>query len=448
MKGLPYLLAGAVLVAMSACAGARTGPATPDGIRKINHVVVIYLENRSFDNLYGEFPGADGLASAASAPKQVNTMGEVYGALPQVAGQPFPTTLPNAPFNVEEYVPATAITRDLVHKFYHEQSQIDGGRMDRFAAVSDAQGLAMGFYHTANLPMAAEATQYTLCDHFFHSAFGSSFLNHQFLIASVAPTFPNAPTTDIAVLDDKGTLTHDGFVTPDGYAVNTAYSVNSPHPAKSAPENLVPNQTSPTIGDRLSDAHLTWAWYSGGWNDAMAGTPSRFFQYHHQPFAYFARYADGTPGRAEHLKDETDFVAAARSGALPAVSFVKPLGMNNEHAGYADIMTGEQHTVELINAVRNGPNWNDTAIIVTYDENGGWWDHVAPPRVDRWGPGTRVPAIVISPYARRNFVDHTVLETASILAFIETRWGLKPLSIHDAKAANLTSAFDFGQAGR
>jgi phospholipase C len=241
-------------------------------------------------------------------------------------------------------------------------------------------------------------------------------------------------------------MLHDGFVTPDGFAINTCYTVNTPHPASTKPEKLVPQQTNPTIGDRLNDAHLTWAWYSGGWDEACAGTPDKSFQFHHQPFAYYANYADGTKGRADHLLDESAFIAAAQNGNLPAVSFVKPLGNENEHPGYSNVSSGEHHAVDLINAIRNGPQWKDTAIFVTYDENGGFWDHVPPPVVDGWGPGTRVPAIVISPYARKHFVDHTVYDTTSILAFIEHRWNLPPLSSRDANAADLTKAFDFTQS--
>ena len=108
-------------------------------------------------------------------------------------------------------------------------------------------------------------------------------------------------------------------------------------------------------------------------------------------------------------------------------------------------MTGENHTMQLINAVRNGPNWKDAAIIITYDEHGGFWDHVAPPVVDKWGPGARVPAIIISPFAKKGFIDHTQYETVSILSFIEKRWNLAPLGPHDTKAANMTAAFDFTQ---
>jgi phospholipase C len=418
------------------------------GFHRLKHVVVIYLENHSFDNLYGEFPGADGLAKAAATTTQVDANGTPFEFLPFPTTVPFsrfPTNLPNAPFSIEQYVPVDANTPDLVHRFYQEQSQIDGGKMDRFAVVSDAKGLVMGYYHTAHLPLADEARQYTLCDNFFHAAFGGSFLNHFWLIAARTPVFPSAPAAIVAQLDGQGKLVTDGAVTPDGYAVNTLFTVNQPHPSNVPADRLVPYQTFPTIGDRLSAKKIGWAWYSGGWDDALAGHADPLFQFHHQPFAFFANYADGTPAKAEHLKDEKEFIAAAQAGMLPAVAFVKPLGEVNEHPGYAKVLTGERHTEELINAVRNGPDWKNTAIIITYDEHGGFWDHVPPPVNDRWGPGARVPTLIISPFARRGFVDHNRYDTTSILAFIEHRWGLEPLSSRDANAKDLTAAFDFEQ---
>jgi phospholipase C len=413
------------------------------GFDRLKHVVVIYLENHSFDNLYGEFPGANGLANAGATSTQVDGSGNPFATLPFNTGAPFPTNLPNAPFNIEQFVPSNMKIPDLVHRFYQEQQQIDGGRMDQFALVSDVKGESMGYYHTAGLPLATLAARYVLCDNFFHAAFGGSFLNHFWLIAARTPVFPNAPASAIAQLDAAGNLVKDGFVTPDGYAVNTAFSVNQPHPASVPAANLVPNQTFPTIGDRLSQRHISWAWYSGGWNDALAGHPDPLFQFHHQAFAYFANFADGTAAKAEHLRDETEFFTAAASGRLPAVSFVKPLGPDNEHPGYADMLTGEQHVLDLIDAIRNSPDWNSTAIIITYDEHGGFWDHVAPPVVDRWGPGLRVPTIIISPFARRHYVDHHRYDTTSILAFIEHRWRLQPLTERDRRARDLTDAFDF-----
>ena len=409
---------------------------------RLQHLVVIYLENHSFDNLYGEFPGADGLRNAAATQTQVDASGTPFATLPQVSGSPFPLTLANGPFAIEDFVPADQKIRDLVHRFYQEQIQIDGGRMDKFALVSDAKGEVMGMYHTGPLPLAAEAANYTLCDNFFHAAFGGSFLNHIWLIAAQSPVFPNAPSGMVAQLGADGSLIKDGAVTPDGYAVNTIFTINHPHPATTPAAQLLPNQTFATIGDRLSERHISWAWYSGGWNDALAGHADPLFQFHHQPFAYFANYADGTAAKAEHLLDESEFIAAAQSGRLLAVSFIKPLGPQNEHPGYADLITGENHVLDLINAVRNGPDWPTTAIIITYDEHGGFWDHVAPPVVDRWGPGIRVPTLVISPFAKRRFVDHNRYDTTSILALIENRWRLAPLSDRDAAADDMANAFE------
>jgi len=450
-KRLGVVISAAALLIGSACApstvttGAATAPVASAGtFSGINHIVVLYLENRSFDNLYGEFEGADGIAGLSPDKyRQVDLTGQPYAVLPQAPDSHLPADLPNGPFSIERFIPSNAPTRDLVHRYYQEQSQIDGGRMDRFVVVSDALGLTMGHYRTAGLPLASEAKQYTLADHFFHAAFGGSFFNHIYLISASAPVFTNAPPAMRAKFDSAGRLILDGAVTPDGFVVNTSFSVNQPHPTWAAKETLVPNQTMPTIGDRLSDKGVSWAWYSGGWDDAIAGHADSLFQYHHQPFIYFRKYADGTPGRAQHLKDEREFIASARAGTLPAVSFVKPIGESNEHPGYADLISGERHALELINTVRNGPNWKDAVIIVTYDENGGFWDHVAPPKRDRWGPGSRVPAIIISPFAKRGFVDHTMYDTMSILALIEHRFGLTPLGTRDAAANDMFAAFDF-----
>ena len=130
------------------------------------------------------------------------------------------------------------------------------------------------------------------------------------------------------------------------------------------------------------------------------------------------------------------------TGRLPTVSFIKPLGDHDEHPGYATIAAGQRHVAELVKAVQDSRYWATSVIIVTYDEHGGRWDHVAPPVIDRWGPGLRVPAIIISTSAKKGFVDHTRYETVSILRFIETRWGLAAVGDRDDRANDLTNAFD------
>jgi phospholipase C len=451
MKRAMFLVVVAAVllpVIMPAQAAAASGA---DVLSRVQHIVVIYQENWSFDSLYGLFPGANGLANAGNAVKQVDKSGQPYAVLPQPintnlkppAPDPrFPANLPVQPFDSEKYVPDDMLTGDLVHRYYQEQYQIDGGKMDKFVAYSDASSLAMSYYDATNLPEGKLAQHYVMDDNFFHAVYGGSFLNHFFLICACAPKFPNAPSSIVAKLDANGVMTTDGQVTPDGFAVNTSFTVNTPHPATVAPANLVPNQDMPTIGDRLNDKNLSWAWYSGGWNDAMAGQPDRLFQFHHQPFAYFTKYADGTQLKKDHLRDEQDFMAAAQAGTLPAVSFVKPIGEDNEHPGYADLLRGQQHVAKLVQAVQQSKDWQNTMVVITYDEHGGRWDHVAPPKIDQWGDGTRVPAIVISPLARQGFVDHTQYDTTSILSTIEHRWSLQPLNSRDAKAAPLTNALD------
>jgi phospholipase C len=165
----------------------------------------------------------------------------------------------------------------------------------------------------------------------------------------------------VAQLDGAGMMVKDGQVTPDRFITNTSFTVNSPHPANITDSSLlVPEQTAPTIGDRLSDAGVSWKWYSGGWNQALLGHADPLFQFHHQAYAFYANYADGTPARAEHLKDELDFYQDVASGNLPAVSWIKPIGSDNEHPGYANEQNGQVHVADLVSAVQHSPYWDDT----------------------------------------------------------------------------------------
>jgi len=177
------------------------------------------------------------------------------------------------------------------------------------------------------------------------------------------------------------------------------------------------------------------------------GEGSPIFQPHHQPFNYFARFAPGTADRARHLKDEKEFVAAIEKGTLPQVAFFKPAGRYTEHPSYTDVVSGDEHISMLLEKLEKSPQWGRMAIIVTYDENGGFWDHVPPPSGagwgDRWGPGTRIPAILVSPYAKRGQVDKTVYDTTSILKLITRRFDLEPLPGVRANMGDLSNAFTF-----
>jgi len=414
-----------------------------DGIRQINHLVVIYMENHSFDNLYGEFKGANGIKNAQRGNfLQVDQDGKPYKFLPEIPrNNSFPTNLPNQLFNIDQYVPSDKATSDVTHRFFHNQLQIDGGKMDKFAAYNDSKGLAMGYYSTKKLPLYPLAQKYTLCDNFFQSVFGGSYFNHVYLISAAVPVWPNAPQSLIAKVDADGKMIADGIVTPDGYVVNHVLSRNTPYPPKSDTSQLLPSQTMPTIGDKLSEKNISWAWYSEGWDDAVAGKKNNF-AYNHEPFLYFANYEAGTEGR-KHMKDQNDFIKAAKDGNLPSVSFVKPGAGNDEHPGSSAVYSSEQLAVNLINAVLEGPNAKDALVILTYDEFGGFFDHVNPPVVDRWGPGSRIPAIIIGPFAKKDHVDHTQYETVSILSFIEHRWGIAPLAQRDKNANPFRNALIF-----
>ena len=417
----------------------RLAPGDP--LSRVGHVVVIFEENRSFDNLFGHFPGANGLAQAGDRARQTAPDGTPYATLPPVRdtsrpGTPvdarFPGDLPNGPFRIDQYVAPDRPTGDLVHRFYQEQMQINGGRMDRFAAFSGAGGLTMGHYDASAAHLLRLAREYALGDNMFHSAFGGSFLNHAFLVCAQAFVWPDAPPEIVARLDVEGRPVRDGQVTPDGFVVNTSLSVQL-HPPGADPTRLVPPQDLPHIGDRLNTAGVDWRWYAGGYDDALAGRPDPLFQFHHQPFAYFRNLAPGTPGQRAHLKDLTDLYTDIAAGALPPVVFYKPIGRLNLHPGYADVADGDAHLGDLVARLQAGPQYADMLILITFDENGGFWDHVPPPVRDRWGPGTRVPLVAVGPTVRRGYVDHTQYDFGSILRTIEDRFGLQPLGLLDGR---------------
>ena len=460
-------------------ANASAQPAAT-GIKTIDTVVVIYAENRSFDNLYGLFPGANGLRNVTAANSiQRDRDGSVLKILPPAWGgltakgvtppitEARTANLPNKPFAIDDPKGFNAqlgtTTRDLWHLFYQNQMQIDGGKNDRFVAWADSGGLVMGHYDGRKLPLWSVAKKYVLADNFFQAAFGGSFLNHFLLACACVPVYPNADKSIIAIVDKDGislTVKPDspksaidgapkfvnmsGQVTPDFYAVNTLQPPYQPSGVKPAPngdpafadpsaKNRLPPQSETTIGDLLSQKGVSWTWYAGAWQDALGGDRASppTFQFHHQPFNYFVNFAPGTVARADHLKDGgmngSEFIKAIDAGSLPQVTFYKPQGNLNEHPDYADVMSGDRHIADIVSHLEKSPQWAHMLVVITYDENGGFWDHVAPPKGDRWGPGSRTPAFIVSPFAKPGFVDHTQYDTTSILRFITLRFDLPVL---------------------
>jgi len=553
-------------------------------LAKINHIVVIYQENHSFDNLYGGWEGVNGLANAgADHTVQIKQNGSTFACLLQndvnlagvqpancadTTGTPsntaFTSHFTNAPFTIDSYIPSTdttcpapgvfapigvksglglpgGCTRDIVHRYYQEQYQLNGGRQNRYATGSDAAGLVMGVYNTSALPIYTYLHQedhphYAIADNFFEGAFGGSFLNHQWLIAARTPAWigpdgrgavnDGSPSDLHSVVDANGMPANSALYasplgssanpsgpkdqaltascspgqgrspTPPGtvcgdYAVNTIQPLSQPYAPGTTIGRRLPALKTPTIGDELSGKGVDWAWYSGGWDNAAGNTtgpgwtngtgpacgdpktdpkantlgtfpncPDKLFQYHHQAFNYFAAYAPGTTARAAHLRDETEFLQLARSSTdeqcnLKPVSFVKPIGEDNEHPGYTGESQGSSHLVELLKAVEARACQKDTMVITTYDEFGGQWDHVAPPGQgtaggphDQWGPGTRIPTLIIAPRLPGDFVvDGAQHDTTSILATIEHRFGLAPLGTRDAAVNDLSSVFSAREVG-
>ncbi|MBV1774793.1 acid phosphatase [Burkholderiaceae bacterium DAT-1] len=479
--------------------------------QKVSNIVVIYAENNGFDKLYGLFPGANGIPSAQHYIPQTDRTpeGDVLPTLPAtwkgvtakgqmpVVTEAQSAGLQNAPFRIDlafkdeqgKAVTGEVITRDLYHRFFENQMQINGGKNDKFAAYSDAGGLTMGHFDGSQMEMWQLAKEYVLADNFFQGIFGGSFSNHQYLICACVPEYPNADqspakglitaletdeqgkylprltlaeTSPKSALDGAVKFKHSSNLTPKGYfgddtfrAINTmqpAYQPSGNQPASTDSDALayanpdkpttLPPQTQTTIGDQLSERKVSWAWYGGAWHAALKDgmrdpaakreviyTPKPDFQAHHQPFNYYAAFDPKTHAdeRQQHLKDYDDLLMAVDAGKLPAVTFYKPEGPKNQHPGYANVMEGDRHIAALVKRLQKSPQWKKMVIVVTYDENGGAWDHVAPPKGDLAGPGTRIPAIVISPLAKKGLVDHTQYDTASILRLIARRFDLPEL---------------------
>ncbi|HEV8020952.1 MAG TPA: alkaline phosphatase family protein [Candidatus Lustribacter sp.] len=424
------LAGGAALGTMGLPAFAVPKPVP--GLNKIEHIIVIYLENRSFDHLYGMFPGADGLAHAGGAAPQADAAGKPYASLPAFKNRPLDVlrpslelpALPNKPFDLASFVaidlPLNAAF-EQANNYYQAQQAINGGKMDGYVAVSGSP--VMGYYDGSSLPMWQYAKEFVLADRFFQAAFGGTGMNHAFLFSGGLARWPNAPAEYVAQLAPDGTLIKDGLVTPDGFIVNNLTQDIAAG---------VPLQTTPHIGNRLDAAGISWAWYAGG------NTPSS------RPHLLWKDLAAGTEGWHKNVRDNEDvFVADLKAGTLPRVAIVKPA--ENEHPKeMKGLLDADRHAAALVRAVQDSAYWKSSVIIVTYDEGHSFWDHVAPPRVDRWGPGRRIPALVISPLAKKRFVDHTPYDTTSILKLIETRFGLEPLGPRDAAAADLTNALQLG----
>jgi phospholipase C len=381
------LLALAAAACAPAAGAGQTTPTTP-----IRHIVVLMQENHSFDNYFGTYPGAAGPPARACLPKSFQAA--LGCTRPSHVGGRAVLGLGNDPA--------------LFSAQYH------GGKMDGFvAAYRVGRGLGslpnpMGYYDARDLPYAWNlADGYVLFDHFFSSAHGGSVWNHMFAISAG----PGNRAGDV--------------LPPAGYPDTT------------------------TIFDRLQSAGLPWRFYVRDYdptNTLDSPAPgSRTSQLLQVPLLAMPRFIH-TPLLASGIVDMQQFYSDAQSGHLPAVSYIAPGGLSEHPPGR--LVAGQTFVRTIVNELMRSPEWRSTAFVLTYDSWGGWYDHVRPPTVDRYGYGFRVPALLVSPYARRGAIDHTILDFTSILRFIEDNWRLAPLTRRDADAQSIASAFDFAAPPR
>ncbi len=476
---------------------------------KIDHIVIIFQENRSFDHYFGTYRqpsgktplnllDANGDIDPRFAGLQKNPAGIPYTILPTPRHIPgFQTAeLANAPFHLAPYIPADDNARwDPKHRFFRMAGEINGGKMDRFVALAMGDhrhlsrvelekykarrldfdlahpgGPVLGYYERADLPFYHRlADHYTLYDRFFQAMTGGSTGNALYLAAARSCINPRAPVDARSPYDPRaGALEHPFFDLPydrKGVLINDLPPTQGPIGAgqlralKLSPPPRY--QTFPTIGDRLNDAHVSWAWYNENWNlvkpwalktafgpgdgSAVIDT-GRLYEAHHNPFQYFPRWSDYV--RTGHMRSSEDFLADAAAGRLPGVAFLKATAAHTEHPADCAPVSGMGWVEELVRAVADGPAWAKTAVLITYDEGGGFWDSVPPPQLDAYGLGTRTPALLVSPYARRGFIDNHIAHTGSILKLIETRFGLRPLNHRDRDAYDLLGSFDWQQTVR
>ncbi|MGC8519646.1 MAG: phospholipase C [Steroidobacteraceae bacterium] len=484
--------------ALGGLAAPARGADLPGLRQRIEHVIVLFQENRSFDHYFGAYQHPRGATVTGLLDGEGNVHRRFHGLQKNPAGIPY-SYLPmpenilgfdgrlfkNQPFHLGPYMPPWEnLPWDPEHHFFRMFAQVDNGAMDQFVALalkrhhapfsragerdlqlldeSRPSGAVLGHYTRQDIPHYHHlADEYVLFDHFFQAMSGGSTCNALYLVAAHSALWRGAPA------NLRGSFSPPLFdlpYDPHGVLINDLPPLNGPteadpHALKFSPPPA--EQTYPNIGDRLNAAGISWAWYNEGWNavkpwalksafgrdsgSAVIDT-NRLYVPHHNPFQFYPSWFDNV--RAGHIRDSEDFLADARRGALPSVSFVKATGVHDEHPADSAPRWGEAWVMSLLRAVADGPAWNKTAVLITYDEGGGFWDHVAPPRPDAYGCGTRIPALLVSPWARRGYVDHRIADTTSVLAFIETRFGLKPLQTRDARAYNLLDGLDFTQRAR
>lgn len=345
----------------------------------IEHIVVIMMQNRSFDHLFGQFPGVEGIHPGVNGYSQTTSSGTV----------------------VTPYLLTNTATADLPHGRTQYLRVWDNGKMDKYAYYNGA--LSMGFHDNTILgidKLWSLANQYALGDNFFASAMTAAPANQLYMVAAS---------------DDNRTGTSLPYYGP----CNTT-------------EARFPPYTFPNVGDQLTTAGKSWAWYSENYGKCGGGYLPK-----QNPFQYFT-----STYNSENIKDLSIFYNNLTAGTLPAVSFIQPNPGHSMHPGSGSATTAANWLAGVVQKIQNSSAWPSTAILITWDESGGWWDHVSPPQVDPHGLGARVPLIVVSPYAKRGYVSHVQMDYVSILRFIQWNYGLPSLNSRNALSNNMLDLFE------
>ena len=408
-------------------------------INPIKHIVVIMQENRSFDNYFGTYPGANGI------PK--NTCISLSPRYPSVGCvKPFLSTDP--------------ISGDLPHGYQSSIAAYDNGKMDGFMAAENENPKTMSYYDNKTIPYYWDlAKHYVLADNFYSSVLSYSLPNHWYAVAGQAPDtsmfyfMHRPPNNDIinqgenasSIAGDSGDGSNQNNTAVANFGVNpNPLSANSRD--QIARVYLEESNLTKTIADLfMNNPHnITWKYYDHlvkAGNYKAAVTSGRAFEFWN-PFS--AKGTTYTQQYSPHFVNRAQIFTDLKDGNFPQVSWVMPSFPISEHAP-ASITTGMNWVKHVINAVMSSPFWNSTAIILTWDDYGGFYDHVPPPQIDKYGLGFRMPTLIISPYAKPGYIDHSQYQFESMLKFIEWRFNLPALTDRDNHANNLLNAFNFNQ---
>jgi phospholipase C len=374
----------------------------------IKHVVFIIKENRTFDNLFGRFPGANGV-----------TVGNDQGEQ-----RPLTQALDMVP-------------EELPHCYECALQAYDQGKMDGFATVSDATDrYAYTQYRSQDLPNYwTWAQHFVLGDNFFASAQGPSFPNHLYTIAAQSGGAHENPIQNLHELQARHQET--GLFKAWG-CDSLPTSFVPVFDSEGNEKQLPPCFDFQTEGDLLSAKDIPWAYYSA--TEEQNG-------YLWSAYDAVRHIRENPKVWQSHIFPVDGVLGDIKDGLLPPVTWITPRFELSEHPEYS-FCHGQNWSTRVIDTIMNSPMWKDTAIFLTWDDYGGFYDHVPPPQVDGFGFGIRVPLLILSPYAKEGFVSHELGEFSSVLRFVEDNWGLTQLTHRDRDATPLMSAFDFSQDPR